>query len=75
MKVLILNGGPKKNGATNRVTEILSGQLSKKHIVDSICLGDKRINYCTGCKACHINGECYQDDDVKLIVQSILNSD
>jgi multimeric flavodoxin WrbA len=75
MKVLILNGGPKKNGATNKVTEIISEQLLTNHLVDHICLGEKRINYCIGCKACYINGECCQEDDVISIVESILNSD
>ncbi len=75
MKVLILNGGPKKNGATAKVTEIISEQLSKKQIVKYICLGDKIINYCFGCKACHINGECCQEDDIVSIVQSILSAD
>lgn len=75
MKVLILNGGPKKDGATAKIVQIFSEQISKKHSVDYICLGDKKINYCMGCKACYVNGECCQKDDVLSIVQTINNSD
>jgi multimeric flavodoxin WrbA len=75
MKVLLLDGSPKKDGATSLITEIIAEQLSKIHIVESICLGDKRINYCIGCKACHIDGICCQDDNVESIVHSIFQSD
>lgn len=75
MKVLILNGGPQKKGATTRITEIISSQLSKMNEVGYICLGEKRIKYCLGCKACYMKGVCCQDDDAAAIVQSIFSSD
>lgn len=75
MKVLIINGGPKKNGATAEISKIISDQLAKNNRVKNICLGDKKINYCLGCKSCHINGACCQEDDVTYIVQSIFSSD
>lgn len=75
MKALILNGGPLKKGATDRIIEIVSRQLSNKHQVEHICLGEKIINYCIGCKSCYIEGVCCQSDDTLSIVQSIYTSD
>lgn len=75
MKFLIINGGPKKDGATTKITQIISEQISKNHTLEYICLGDKKIKYCMGCKSCYVNGECCQEDDVASIVKTINNSD
>lgn len=75
MDVLIINTGPKKNGATNRIIELLEAQLSINNIVRHICLGEKELLYCLGCKACHSTGICCQKDDVAAIVKSMYCSD
>jgi len=75
MKILILNAGPNKMGATNRITEIFTEQLSGHHTVNNICLGDNQINYCMGCKMCYTAGVCFQEDDVVAIVDAIYDSD
>lgn len=75
MKLLILNGGPRKKGATDKIIEIITKQLSNKYQVEQICLGEKRINYCLGCKSCYTQGLCCQNDDTLSIVQSIFRSD
>jgi multimeric flavodoxin WrbA len=75
MKILLINGGPKKSGATAKIIELLESHLSEQHKVNAICLGEKNINFCLGCKKCHVDGECCQSDDCLQIVKSIYNMD
>ncbi len=44
--------------------------------VEKICLGDKRINYCTACDACQSNGgRCVQKDDMAEILDKMIHAD
>lgn len=75
MNILILNGSPRNNGATNEIIDTLITQLSSDHAVKKACLGDYNIQYCTGCKTCYVDGHCFQEDDVQTIYELIDASD
>ena len=80
MKILVLNGSPK--GAKSDVMHItrafLDGMEEEDeqfsiHVVNII---HKHIEYCTGCFACmHNGGTCMHDDDMKEMLEEILESD
>ncbi|MDD5947350.1 MAG: flavodoxin family protein [Oscillospiraceae bacterium] len=79
MKILVLNGSPKRdNSDTMHMTRaFLMGmndvQENDVHIIDVI---DKNIEYCTGCFACmHNGGKCMHQDDMHDILNEILQSD
>ena len=79
MKILVLNGSPKReNSDTLHITRaFLEGMQAASpqdiHIIDVI---DKHIEYCTGCFACKRNGgTCIHDDDMRDILNEILESD
>ena len=79
MKVLVLNGSPKRDKSdTMHITRaFLDGMkdvsLQEIRVIDVI---DRRIEYCTGCFSCMRNGgECIHDDDMKDILEGILDSD
>lgn len=79
MKILILNGSPKRDKSdTMHITRaFLKGMqeagLHDIHIIDTI---DRHIEYCTGCFACmHNGGKCIHDDDMKVILEEILESE
>ncbi len=79
MKILILNGSPKRDKSdTMHITRaFLEGMRDaapqETHVIDVI---DRHIEYCTGCFACKMNGgTCIYDDDMRAILDEILESD
>ena len=79
MRILVLNGSPKRDKSdTMHITRaFLDGMqdavTQKIHVIDVI---DKHIEYCTGCFACKRNGgTCIYDDDMRAILEEILDSD
>ncbi len=79
MKILVLNGSPKRDKSdTMHITRaFLEGMRDAApqeiHETDVI---DRHIEYCTGCFACKRNGgTCIYDDDMRAILDEILDSD
>ena len=79
MKILVLNGSPKRDSSdTMHITRaFLEGMRDAApqeiHVIDVI---DRHIEYCTGCFACkHNGGTCIHDDDMRAILDEILDSD
>ena len=76
MKITIINGSPRKNGATGIILKEMKNILEKK--------GDVEISYfdisshppqqCSGCMKCYDTGVCHIDDIAKEINESIKNS-
>ncbi len=65
MKVLLVNGGPHKNGATNRALTEIAVTLRKEGIGSEIFwIGNDPIAGCIGCGACRKDGKCFRDDAV-----------
>ena len=75
MKILVLNGSPKKHSDTMHLTNaFLSGMKNKDaHTVEIIHVIEKEIKPCTGCFACWEtqNGKCIQNDDQNEILRKI----
>ena len=79
MKILVLNGSPKKEKSdTMHITRaFLEGmnEVSPQE-VHTIHIVDKHIEYCAGCFACMRNGgDCIHNDDMRGILEEILESD
>ena len=79
MKILVLNGSPKKGKSdTMKITNAFISGMKEfadqdVQIINTI---DKHIEYCTGCFSCMRNGGiCIHDDDMKEILDRILESD
>ena len=79
MKILVFNGSPKKEKSdTLHLTRaFLDGMREaapqKIHAIDVI---DRHIEFCRGCFACKYNGgHCVLDDDMRDILEQILDSD
>ncbi len=79
MKILVLNGSPKRDKSDTLVMTraFLAGMeeagAQQIHIRHAI---DEHIEPCTGCFACmHNGGTCIHDDDMKGILEEILDSD
>ena len=79
MKIIVLNGSPKRaHSDTMHITRaFLEGMKEAApqdvHVIHTV---DQHIEYCTGCFACmHNGGICHHDDDMKAILEEILESD
>ena len=72
MDILVLNGSPRSNGNTKKMTEAFrSGALSVGHKVDVVDVCKLHIGGCQGCEYCHTkgNGECIQKDDMQKVYE------
>jgi multimeric flavodoxin WrbA len=79
MKILVLNGSPKREKSdvmhiTRAFIEGMNEATEQDvHIINVI---DKHIEYCAGCFACmHNGGTCIFDDDMRGILNEMLESD
>ena len=52
MKVIILNGGPRKNGVTYRVLKAIEGGISAANTTEWVDVYDLSIKPCIGCLKC-----------------------
>lgn len=79
MKILILNGSPKRDASdtmhltrafTDGMNEVQKNEIHTVHVID------RHIEYCTGCFSCMRNGgECIHQDDMRELLEEILRSD
>jgi len=76
MKILILNGGPRKNGATARVLKAMKEGFEKNHEVEWVDVYDLDMKPCRGCLRCRPAGRCVlSDDDAHRMKDAIENAD
>ncbi len=68
MKVLLVNGGPHKNGATDCALRAVSEALADEGVESEIFwLGNEPVAACIGCYACKKTGKCFKDDVVNKV--------
>ena len=75
MQVLLLNASPKNYGATQEILKIVRGQLPQSTTSELVCLGDVRIDYCVGDKACYDTCKCIISDDMEQLIDKVDNAD
>ena len=76
MKVLLINGGPHKEGCTYTALEEVSNSLQKNSIeTEIIWLGNNPIAGCIGCNACLKTGKCFRGDIVNEFLEKAKNAD
>ena len=80
MKVIILNGSPRKNNNTAKMLkEVKAGAESKGHIVEYFDLYDLNFKGCMSCLACKVKdgrrNHCFYNDDLSPIIDKIFEAD
>ena len=64
MKVLLVNGSPRKNGCTNAALNEIAGTLAEEGVESEIFwVGAKPVRDCIACHKCVELGKCVFDDD------------
>ena len=76
MKIMIINGSPRKSGATayilHRIEEVLSSMGVEVIFYNLI---EQKMALCNGCCVCYKTGYCVYDDDAENISKQIYNID
>ncbi len=77
MKILMLNGSPRKNGATAKVLSRMRDRIMLKDDVEIeyINVADLDLVFCNGCSACYKKGYCYMKDDLECLSVKISEAD
>ncbi len=78
MKILVLNGSPRKKGNTAAHLEAFrTGAEEKGHEVCILPVGSLKIAGCMACEYCHGkgNGTCVIKDDMELVIPEIESAD
>lgn len=77
MKVILVNGGPHKDGCTNLALEEVAKTLNNENIeTEIIWLGNKPIGGCIGCNTClKNNNKCFMEDIVNEFLEKSKQAD
>ncbi len=77
MKIIMINGSPRKNGATAKVLARMRDRLilNDKVEVEIVNVSDLDLVYCNGCSSCYKKGYCYLKDDLEDLSQKMSEAD
>jgi multimeric flavodoxin WrbA len=78
MKLLLLRSNPRKNGYTQRLTDLfVKGSREAGADITDINLCDKDLKHCLGCYCCWVQtpGTCVLKDDVEELFRQFLDAD
>ncbi len=76
MKILGIIGSPKKQGNTFTMVSWIMDAIKAEGIeIEIISLNDFKIEYCTGCTRCFVQGDCPIKDEVALIHKKMSEAD
>ena len=74
--IILLNGSPRKHGATATILQYISEQLKRQGLETSIVhVSDLNLQYCIGCCKCYEIGKCIYIDDIEKLSRKIENAD
>nr|WP_297175241.1 flavodoxin family protein [uncultured Agathobaculum sp.] len=76
MKVMIINGSPRKNGATAYLLHKIEANLSARGTeVIFYNLSEQKMSMCNGCCICYKTGHCIHNDSAEEISKQIREVD
>lgn len=74
--VLIISASPRKHGNSDRLCDYFAqGAKESGNQVEKVFLADKNIAYCSGCGVCNDTHQCVQRDDMKEILDKMVEAD
>ena len=74
MKILVLNGSPRKGNTLAAITAFTRG-VSSKHELEVVDTYKLKVSPCKGCGACQCYKGCVAKDDSNMIVDKIVEAD
>lgn len=75
MKIVVLNGSPRKGGNTEIMIRAFA-EAAKQHEVVVLPIANMDIHGCLGCQYCWTHqGECVQKDDMRKVFEALHDAD
>lgn len=72
MKIIIINGSPRKKGVTAQILHVIGERLTERGAdVSYFDLGELDMRPCTGCCSCYKKGKCIYNDDAERLSDEI----
>ena len=72
MKVLVLNGSPRRYGVVSQMREHIAGSLTETCDGERIFVHDLTVRPCTGCMSCRSKLRCaLPEDDAHRVAEEI----
>lgn len=76
MKIIMINGSPRREGVTGTILKDIQSELERKGAeVTYYDLCEIRLSHCKGCMSCFKTGRCHIDDDMDRISEEIAGAD
>jgi multimeric flavodoxin WrbA len=76
MKILVLNGSPRKAGTVVLLLEAVTDPLSAEHEIEWIDVFKLNMKYCTACMVCREKETCIlPEDDAHVVGKKIQEAD
>lgn len=77
MKIIMINGSHRKNGATALILHEMYQKLQSYPNVEIqfYHVADLNLKYCVGCCQCYKNGKCSLNDDMEKLSENIETAD
>lgn len=76
MKIVIINGSPRKNGTTASILRRMEKRLAENGAdTEFFNIGDMDISPCKGCCSCYKTGRCFIEDDGEMLSDKIAAAD
>jgi len=76
MKILVLNGSPRKKGSVATLLKAVVEGVHEKHEIEWVNVYDLKMQPCVACMKCRPNNECVAlEDDAHIIGHKIKDAD
>ena len=75
MKVILVNGSPRKSGCTACALDEVRKTLEKEGIETEIFWIGTSVQNCIGCRQCALKGKCVFDDNVNEFIEKAKTAD
>lgn len=75
MRILAINGSPRKSGNTDTVIKEIADSVGENDDFRYVHLVDLDISDCNGCKRCKQSPGCIQEDDMQSLYEEIEEAD
>lgn len=74
-KILLINASNRKKNTYKLLSSIEGILKNKGYKTEIISLSNYKIDFCKGCEACILKGNCFVKDEVDIIMKKIIESD
>lgn len=76
MKILVINGSPRKGGNTEILLDaMITGAQEVGATISSVKLRSLNVSPCRACDSCKRTGKCVQNDDMHDLISKMKESD